>query len=51
MLGVSIADSLQIFGSETGMFGNARQHSWAEFVAIVKGEYEIGPTLASKCLV
>ena len=28
------------------MFCDARQHSWADFLAFVEGEHVIGPTLA-----
>jgi hypothetical protein len=36
---------LQIYGAESGMLRNPSQHFGADFVAIVKGENEIRPTV------
>jgi hypothetical protein len=33
------------------MFCNARQHFWADFVAIMEGENKIGPAIVGKCFV
>ena len=35
--------ALQVFGSEAGVLGNPRQHARADFLAIMEGEYEVGP--------
>jgi hypothetical protein len=36
--------NLQILGLEAGNLGESGQHSWANFLAIMKGKYHIGPT-------
>ncbi len=35
---------LKIFGSESGMFCNARQHARPNFFAVMEGKHEIRPT-------
>jgi hypothetical protein len=37
------AGQLQVVRRETGFLGNARQHARADFLAVVKSEYRIGP--------
>jgi len=38
---------LQVLRSKTGVFGDAREHLWANFFAIVEGKYKIRPTFTS----
>ena len=35
----------QVVGPETRVLGDAREHLWADFFAIVKGEHDVSPTL------
>jgi hypothetical protein len=36
---------LDVLGLQTGVLGGLREHARADFVAIVDGEHEFGPTL------
>ena len=38
--------SLQVLRSKAGVLCNARQHSWADLLAVVEGEHIIGVALA-----
>src|SRR5665213_2256384 len=47
-LGHTLATGLQIFRPQARVFGDSRQHSWAEFFTIVEGEHEVGPAFAGE---
>jgi hypothetical protein len=41
----------QIFRSKPCVLGNAREHSWTKFLAVVEREHEVRPAFARQCLV
>lgn len=44
----SLNGRLQIFGTKPGVLGNAGEHPWPNFFAIVKGEHRIRPFFPRK---
>ena len=40
---VTLGTMLQIFGMKTGVLCNAREHAWANFLAVMKCEDKVRP--------
>jgi hypothetical protein len=47
-LGVALTQALQVVWLEARMLGNARQHLWPDFLAVMEGENEIWPAIAGQ---
>jgi len=45
---VALPQQLQVVWLEARMLGNSRQHLWSDFLAVMEGENEIWPAIASK---
>ena len=42
------ANGLQIFRPQARVFGDSRQHTWAEFFTVVECEHEVRPAFAGE---